>query len=483
MDVLRDLEPRKMFEYFERICAVPHGSGNMAGIADFVERFAEEHRLEHYRDAADNIIIISEATPGRTLEPAIILQGHLDMVCAAADGVDFDFKKQSLRLKIENGLVGAEGTSLGADDGIAVAMMMALLDDRELSHPRLECVFTTDEEIGMIGANALDVSPLRGRRLLNLDSEEEGVITTGCAGGICMTAEFGAESETVFGRIYRLTVHGLVGGHSGTEIIAQRANANKVLARALTALQFRADFRLSSADGGFFDNAIPRKAEAVFVSDSDPGALESAVAEIAAQIKHEYASADPDTDIALKPEGVGECPVLIPADQERLLFAWYQTPDGVIRMCDELDDMVETSLNLGILKLGAGGMKLTFMLRSMVNSAAEELRMRLETLFGFAGGKTTVSSRYGAWEFRQDSPLRDLCVSVYEDMYGSRPLVGTIHAGLESAVIAAKLGDADCVSIGPTLRDVHTANERLDADSAARVYDYVRALLERKTNI
>ena len=480
MDVLHGLEPRKMFEIFERICAIPHGSGNMKGIADFVERFAEERRLEHYRDKADNVIIISEATPGRTSEPALILQGHLDMVCAKDDGVEFDFATQALRLKIEDGMVGAEGTSLGADDGIAVAMILALLDDKELSHPRLECIFTTDEEIGMIGANALDVSPLRGKRLLNLDSEDEGEITTGCAGGICMSGEFSAASEQLHGRIYRLTVQGLIGGHSGTEIIAQRANANKVLARLLTELQYRADFRLSCAEGGFFDNAIPRKANAVFLSDSDGDAIAAAISASAEAIKHEYSVSDPGMAITLTPESTADCRVLMPDDQERLLFAWYQVPDGIIRMCDGLDNMVETSLNLGILRLDENGMKLTFMLRSMVDSAAQDLFRRLETLFAFAGGKTNVQSSYGAWEFRQDSPLRDLCVKVYEEMYGSRPLVGTIHAGLEAAVIASKLGDADCVSIGPTLLNVHTADERLDSDSAGRVYDYVKALIERK---
>lgn len=480
MNVLHGLEPRKMFEIFERICAIPHGSGNMKGIADFVENFAEERRLEHHRDAADNVIIISEATPGRMAEPALILQGHLDMVCAKEDDFEFDFAAQALRLKIEDGMIGAEGTSLGADDGVAIAMMLALLDDNELSHPRLECIFTTDEEIGMIGANALDVSPLRGKRLLNLDSEEEGVITTGCAGGICMSGVFDASYEQLHGRIYRLTVQGLIGGHSGTEIIFQHANANKVLARLLTELQYRADFRLSSAEGGFFDNAIPRKAEAVFLSDSDCDAIAAAINDTAEAIKREYSVSDPGMTVTLTPEGAADCRVLTPEDQERLLFAWYQAPDGVIRMCDELDDMVETSLNLGILRLDENGMKLTFMLRSMVNSAAEELRLRLETLFAFAGGTTSVQSNYGAWEFRQDSPLRDTCVKLYEEMYGSRPLVGTIHAGLESAVIAAKLGDADCVSIGPTLRNVHTAAERLDSDSAGRVYDYVKALIERK---
>ena len=480
MNVLHGLEPRKMFEIFERICAIPHGSGNMKGIADFVENFAEERRLEHHRDAADNVIIISEATPGRMAEPALILQGHLDMVCAKEDDFEFDFAAQALRLKIEDGMIGAEGTSLGADDGVAIAMMLALLDDNELSHPRLECIFTTDEEIGMIGANALDVSPLRGKRLLNLDSEEEGVITTGCAGGICMSGVFDASYEQLHGRIYRLTVQGLIGGHSGTEIIFQHANANKVLARLLTELQYRADFRLSSAEGGFFDNAIPRKAEAVCLSDSGCDAIAAAINDTAEAIKREYSVSDPGMTVTLTPEGAADCRVLTPEDQERLLFAWYQAPDGVIRMCDELDDMVETSLNLGILRLDENGMKLTFMLRSMVNSAAQELRLRLETLFAFAGGTTSVQSNYGAWEFRQDSPLRDTCVKLYEEMYGSRPLVGTIHAGLESAVIAAKLGDADCVSIGPTLRNVHTAAERLDSDSAGRVYDYVKALIERK---
>ena len=479
MSILHGLEPQKMFDHFERICAIPHGSGNMNAIADYVESFAAERGFEHYRDEADNVIIISEATSGRENDPALILQGHMDMVCATDDVTDFDFKTQGIDITVEDGFVHANGTSLGGDDGVAVAMMLALLEDGQLSHPRLECVFTTDEETGLIGANALDVSHLRGKRLINLDSEEEGVITTGCAGGISLIADLPAEFETITGKTYRLTVQGLVGGHSGTEIIEQHANANKVLGRVLNALQRRADLRLSRADGGFFDNAIPRKAEAVFTSECEPDTLASAVSEIAAEIKNEYSSADPDLTVTLTPEGVSECAVLLPKEQKRLLFALYQVPDGIIRMCDELDDMVETSTNLGILKLDGHGMKLVFMLRSMVNSAARELETRMASLFEFAGGSATVHSNYGAWEFRQDSPLRDHCVAVYESMYGERPAVGTIHAGLEAAVIAEKLGDADCVSLGPTLYDVHTANERLDICSASRVYDYVKQLIER----
>ena len=480
MNVLRNLEPNKMFEYFEKICAIPHGSGNMKAISDFIVDFAIKNKLEHYRDEANNVIVISDATSGRYDQEPIILQGHLDMVCAKTEDADFNFETDGLKLRLDGNFISAEGTSLGADDGIAVAIMLALLEDKSLSHPRLECIFTTDEEIGLIGANALDASPLKGKRLINLDSEEEGVILTGCAGGIALTADFDAEFEHLHGRIYRLTVDGLAGGHSGVEIIKQRANADKVLGRLLCALQYKFDLRLSCADGGFYDNAIPRKAEALFISDADSDCIASAVAAIAQDIKREYAVADPDMRITVAPQGAGDLAVLMPKEQERLLLALNQVPDGIIRMRDTAEKMVETSLNLGILKLSEEGMSLTFMLRSTLNSAADELEARLTSLFSYLGGRVTVSGKYRAWEFRQNSPLRDHCVAVYDSMYSMRPLVGTIHAGLESAVIAEKLGDADCVSIGPTMFDVHTAEERLDADSAARTYDFVRNIIERK---
>lgn len=480
MDVLRNLEPAKMFEYFERLCSIPHGSGNMGPIADFIEGFALENKLEYHRDSANNVIIISDATSGRYEDAPIILQGHLDMVCAKTEDSDMDFSADPLRLQLENGFITAQGTSLGADDGIAVAMMLALLSDKSLSHPRLECIFTTDEEIGLIGANALDPSPLKGRLLINLDSEEEGVILTGCAGGISLTADFDADFGQDHGRVYRLTVDGLLGGHSGIEIIKQRANAVKLLGRILSSLQYKIDFRLSCADGGFYDNAIPRKAEALFISDADSDAVCGAVASIAECIKHEYSVSDPDIRIVIAPQNVCECTVLTAECQERFLLAIDQAPDGVMRLHDTSDKMVETSLNLGILRLGEEGMSLTFMLRSMVNSAADDLERRVTSLFSYLGGRVTLSGKYRAWEFRQNSPLRDHCVAVYESMYSVRPLVGTIHAGLESAVIAEKLGDADCISIGPNMFDVHTAQERLDVDSASRTYDFVRNIIERK---
>jgi len=373
MNVLRNLEPNKMFEYFEKICAIPHGSGNMKAISDFIVDFAIKNKLEHYRDEANNVIVISDATSGRYDQEPIILQGHLDMVCAKTEDADFNFETDGLKLRLDGNFISAEGTSLGADDGIAVAIMLALLEDKSLSHPRLECIFTTDEEIGLIGANALDASPLKGKRLINLDSEEEGVILTGCAGGIALTADFDAEFEQLHGRIYRLTVDGLAGGHSGVEIIKQRANADKVLGRLLCALQYKFDLRLSCADGGFYDNAIPRKAEALFISDADSDCIASAVAAIAQDIKREYAVADPDMRITVAPQGTGDIAVLMPKEQERLLLALNQVPDGIIRMRDTAEKMVETSLNLGILKLSEEGMSLTFMLRSTLNSAADEL--------------------------------------------------------------------------------------------------------------
>lgn len=480
MEVLSGLEPRELFRCFEMICSVPHGSGNTRAVSDIIEGLAWERGLEYRRDALGNVVVFSEASPDRAAEPTLILQAHTDMVCAAAEGCVVDFRTEGLKLRVEDGFIRAEGTSLGADDGIAVAMMLALLGDASLSHPRLECVFTVDEEIGLVGANALDVSVLRGRRMINLDNEEEGVVLIGCAGGICLSCRLPLEFSQAQGAFYRLKIDGLLGGHSGTEIVSQRGNANKLLARTLAALQYSADFRIAAAEGGFQDNAIPRSAQALLVSDSGADALSAAVAAVAAELAEEYSVADPGLRVTLLPDGAGSIQALLPQEQDKLLFALNQTPDGVIRMSDRIAGLPETSLNLGIMRLDEGGLRLAFMLRSMINSADEALRERIVSFFDHIDGEATVTSRYDAWEYRRESPLRDMCVAVYEEAFSERPRVGSIHAGLECSVIAAKFPDMDCVSLGPTMEDVHTAEERLDIASAARTYEYIKKIIERK---
>lgn len=480
MENNKALEPKILFDYFMELCAIPHGSGNMQQISDYIVSFAEKNGFEFYRDDTNNVVIISDATAGREDEPAIMLQGHMDMVCALEEGKTFDFLTQKIDVYQDNGYLRANGTSLGGDDGVAVAAMMAILTDKTLSHPRLECVFTTDEETGLIGANGLDVSHLKAKYLINIDSEEEGVITVGCAGGTCMTCTIPSETEITKGPLYTITVDKLLGGHSGTEIIKQRANANIIIGRILYTLKKHIDYKLVCANGGMYDNAIPRKASALIVSSCDKNKLSEIINNIGNDICNEYVVSDPDMRISLEVSEEKAVAALTDDCTDRMITALYHCPDGIQRMSDSVDNMVETSLNLGILNINEISASYTFMLRSMVNSAAENLNTKVASIFESFGGKATIKSNYNAWEYKQESPLRDHCVKVFESMYSKKPVVGTIHAGLESAIIADKFEYLDCVSIGPDLANVHTSEECLDIASTARTYEYIRQLIERK---
>ena len=477
MRVLEQLEPQGVFRFFEELCGIPHGSRNCQAASDWCLAFARERGLEHYQDEAGNVILIQEATPGYEAADPILIQGHLDMVCEKEPGCTKDMEKEGLDLYVEDGCVRARGTTLGGDDGIAVAMALAILDDRTIPHPRLEVVLTTEEEIGMMGAVALDASPLRGRKLLNLDSEAEGVFTVSCAGGSMARCALPVTRTAFAGTALEVRVSGLVGGHSGTEIHKGRANANAVLGRLLQAMGAETELRLVTAAGGGKDNAIPVESSAQVVA-SDEAAARQAAEQMAAALTREYAVADPGLRVEVTACEVSETP-MDRASTEKALCMLTCLPNGVQAMSMDIPGLVQTSLNLGILATEADSLTATFCVRSSLGSQKEMLHRRLRALMAQLGGTVSISGDYPAWEYRQDSPLRDLMTEIFWEQYGSAPQIEAIHAGVECGILAGKLPGLDCVSVGPDLLDIHTPRERMDIASVQRVWRFVLEVLKR----
>ncbi len=476
--ILDTLEPRSVFRFFEEIAAIPRGSGNTKGVSDYVAAFARARGLEYYQDALNNVIVIAPAAPGYEDAPPLILQGHLDMVCAKAPGCEKDMEREGLELFVDGDLIGARGTSLGGDDGAAVAMMLAALDDPSLPHPRLEAVFTVDEETGMFGAQGLDTSPLRGRTMLNLDSEAEGIFTVSCAGGARVYLRWKPEREDVAALPLRLTVEGLNGGHSGIAIDKGRGNANQLMGRLLRAAAAAAPLRLVSLNGGTADNAIPCACAAeIAVNPEDAEAVYHAVDRLCGSFRAELALTDPGVRIGVAPGQTGSLSVLSEADTQRILDALTVVPNGIQSMSFALPGLPETSLNLGVLSLDPEGAVMTFSVRSSVASRKRELIERLRCVAALTGAETEISGDYPAWEYKADSPLRERMQRIYSALFGSEPQVMAIHAGLECGLLGEKLPGLDCVSIGPALQDVHTASERMCISSVARTWEFVKAIL------
>ena len=475
--MLEQLQPKAVFHWFEALCAIPHGSGNTRAVADWCESFARERGLACRRDEHDNVVIVKEAAPGYEQAPTLILQGHLDMVCEKVPGCAKDMAKEGLDLRCDEEWVWAEGTTLGGDDGIAVAMALAILDDPALPHPRLEVLITADEEIGMLGAEGLDASPLQGRQLLNLDSESEGIFTVGCAGGNRTHCILPVRRERYEGSVWQLSVSGLRGGHSGECINLGRGNASMLLGRFLGEAAQHTELRLILAQGGLKDNAIPSQAEALVAVPAGTD-LTGIAAAFDAQLKHEYRAADPDVTVAAVPAGAAG----LPMDAEstaRCLCLLNCAPNGIQEMSQDVPGLPQTSLNLGILTTREDAMEASFCLRSSVASQKEMMRRRLAILTGSLGGRTEVSGDYPAWEYRPESALRERMVEVYRDQYGAEPRIEVIHAGLECGLLSGKLPGLDCVSIGPDMEDIHTPRERLNIPSVQRVWAFVTEVLRR----
>ena len=477
-NVLKDLEPYKVFYYFEEICAIPHGSGNVKAISDYCVAFARERNLTVLQDEAYNVIIKKPASAGMEASPALILQGHLDMVCEKNSDVIFDFEKDGLRLAIDGDEIHAQGTTLGGDDGIAVAISLAVLDDDSLAHPALEVLFTTEEETGMDGAQALDCSNLTAKYMINLDSEEEGVITVGCAGGLKSQAAFPVDNMEFEGIEYELSVGGLQGGHSGAEIHLGRANANKLMGRLLFALRKEMAFGLIEVNGGAKDNAIARDASASVVIPEDMCDLaQQLIDATAADIKNEYRVTDKDICIRFTPKGGYKDGVLTFATAEKIIYMLFNSPYGVQTMSADLPGLVESSLNLGIVSTGMDEITMTWAVRSSVKSLKWLINDRLEYMTELLGGEYTWHGDYPEWAYAPKSRLRTLAADIYEEMFGKKPVVSTIHAGLECGLFAEKMPSEDMISIGPDMKDIHTPGERLSISSTKRTYDYVCRIL------
>lgn len=480
MSVLENLQPERVFHYFEEITKIPHGSGNTREISDYLVSFAKEHGLRYIQDESNNVILFKPAAKGYENAPTVMLQGHMDMVCEKEPGSSHDFTRDALKLQVEGDYISAQGTTLGGDDGIAVAYGLALLEDDTLEHPALEVVITVDEEIGLLGATALDASPLQAKCLINLDSEEEGYLWAGCAGGMTAVSELPVRYQEKTNEKWKVTVSGLAGGHSGAEIDKNRANATLLLARFLKEAKEQGAYAISELNGGLKDNAIPRTANALILAGKEEGNAIAAYAKVFTEaLKKEYTGSDEGICVTVEAQGIGTEPVLHPVSQEKVLFFLLQYPNGIQKMCGFMDGLVETSCNLGITNLTPKALVGSASVRSSVGSAKKALADKIAYLTEFLGGDFQIEGDYPSWEYKQDSALRPLMVEVFREMYHREPEVKVIHAGLECGLFYEKIPGLDCVSLGPDMQNIHTTEEKLSISSVERVWEYLLAVLKR----
>ena len=480
-DVLKNLEPKNVFYFFEEICNIPHGSGNVEKISNYLVNFAKERNLEVYQDEMKNVIIIKEATSGYENEEPVIIQGHMDMVAVKKPDYDIDMKTEGLRVAVDGDNVYAEGTSLGGDDGIAVAYALALLDSDTYEHPRLEVIITVDEEVGMDGARVIDLSMLKGHRMLNIDSEEEGIFLTSCAGGARIDCYLPVTREKAKGSLYAVTIGGLQGGHSGCEIDKERGNSNSLFGRLFTELGKKVSFRLVSMAGGLADNAIPRETTAKVLVCGNENIFEEEIRLFEQKMKKELETKEPEFQVVMKKEEAAEYDVFSEESTKKAVQLLTALPNGVQAMSLDVKGLVETSLNMGIVSTKEEEFQIQISVRSSIESAKEALIQKVETVTELCGGKTAVSSEYPGWAYRKDSPLRDTIIRVYREMYGKEPEIQAIHAGLECGILAEKIEDLDCVSLGPDMKNIHTTEETLSISSVKRVWEFCLEVLKQKS--
>ncbi len=480
-----DLKPKKVFEYFALLSSVPHGSGNMKPIAGICENFARERGLECIRDEADNIIIKKPGTEGYESSEPLILQGHLDMVCAKDPDCEKDMATEPIELYIDGNYLRARGTSLGGDNIIAVAMIMAILDSDDIAHPPIEAVFTVDEEVGLLGAAALDFSNLKAKRMLNLDSEEEGVFTVCCAGGVRVNATIPLIYEEMpEGYVaYKIGVSGLMGGHSGVDIDKGRESANRLIIRFLRRLSQRLPFSLCAIEGGQLDNVICPESTAVIAFQNDEisaGVLSEMVAAYDAIFKNELAAGDGGVTVTAEPCDLPETRI-ITTDTIKLFSALNVLPYHIQRMSRDFEGLVQTSLNMGVLKMTEEGLKFSYSVRSSIASEKEDLVDKICGVLhlAFRDARIELHGDYPSWEYKRDSELRDVIMAAYKETTGKDGIVAGTHGGLECGIFSEKIKGLDCVSMGPDLAEVHSPRERLDIPSVERLWELMKDILRR----
>lgn len=480
MRILENCEPERVFYYFEEIAKIPHGSRNTKAISDYLVSFAGEHGLACIQDTFNNVIMFKNASSGYENASPVIIQGHMDMVCEKEADCPIDFEKEGLSLYVDGDFVKAKGTTLGGDDGIAVAYALAILEADDIPHPPLEVVITVDEEIGMLGAYEIDLSMLKGKKMLNIDSDSEGHFLTSCAGGMSLHETLPVSRQKADGTRCLLCVTGLLGGHSGGEIHKERANANILMGRILDALSKVMDLQLLSLVGGLKDNAIPRECTAEFViSKTETEHLKDETNRLQTLLSQEYEQSDPGLLITVEIMEETTIQALTPDSLNKVITYLRLVPNGVQSYSMNIPGLVETSLNLGIMELKEQKLTMITSIRSSVSTRKTELKDRVYTLLTLLGGSAVIEGEYPAWEYRKDSVVREDIASVYRDLFGKEPVIEAIHAGLECGLFSEKIKDLDCVSFGPDNYDIHTPKERLSIASTKRVWKLILAFLER----
>ncbi|MEC5393885.1 aminoacyl-histidine dipeptidase [Bergeyella sp. RCAD1439] len=473
---LTQLEPQAVWKNFEALNAIPRPSKKEEKVIAFMKQFGESLNLETTVDPTGNVIIRKPATKGMENRKTVVLQSHLDMVCQKNNEVDFDFDTQGIQMEVKDGWVKAKGTTLGADNGLGVAAMMAVLESADIAHPALEALFTIDEETGMTGAKGLKPGQLTGDILLNLDTEEDDEIDIGCAGGIDVTATAHFDTAPVEGSVFAIEVKGLQGGHSGMDIHKGLGNANVILGRLLYAGVEEHELSLIEIDGGGLRNAIPREASAVVAVSSSEAYLNK-FEELKKAILEEFASLEPALALSISPsehKKVG----LSPRDSRRVVLSLCSAHNGVYRMSPDVENLVETSNNIARVELKEGGLKILCLSRSSVESTKAAVAAQLKSVFELAGFEVKLTGDYPGWKPKPGSEIVKIMEALYESNFGSRPHVVACHAGLECGIIGANYPQMDMVSFGPTIRGAHSPDEQANIESTQKFWRFLKAILE-----
>ena len=481
--VTKGIYPENVLGFFEEISKIPRGSGKEQQISDWLVKFAKDRNLEVHQDGFNNVIIKKEATKGYEKYETLILQGHMDMVWEKNKDVDFDFEKEGIKLKIEDGYLKAKGTTLGADNGIAIAYGLAILDSNEIAHPKLEVLITTDEEVAMTGAENLDMSLLEGKKMINLDTEEVGKIYVSSAGGA--TIKLRTKVETIDlendDKVYLIEITGLQGGHSGAEIHLNLGNSIKILSESLKHLNIKYDFELIEIDGGNKDNAIPREAHAYIATKSDLKELDELLASYIEVKKTEFKN-EPSLKYSIKEVNKNGLRKISVRDTKKLIALYNEFPHGVRTMSKEIKDLVQTSLNFGVLKTEVEGNEKVFRINSLLRSSKiKELDELQDYLIELGERYETYGEKvpsFYPWEYKEDSTLRKLSEKVYKNKYGKEIEIKAIHAGLECGLFVNKMHDLDVISFGPDIFGAHTPDERMGLESVKITWDYLLEILK-----
>ena len=474
-------KPEKLFHFFEDVCAIPRGSGNEKGISDFLVKFAKDRGLWVYQDDSYNVIIKKEASKGAEDKAPVMLQGHIDMVCDKRAGVDHDFEKEGIELVVKDGVLSANGTTLGADNGVAVALMMMVLDDEDIKHPPVECVFTTEEEVGLNGAQALDKSQITARTMINMDSEDEGVATISCAGGLRVQLTRPVERTAAEGTLVQIRIEGLLGGHSGTDIDKERQNANILMARMVGHLMKNTDGKLVTFAGGTKDNAITREcgASLIYAEKAEAEKAEKLACKLAETFLEEISSSEPDFGCEISLEEGQSVSALKDEDARAFVSAIRLAPNGVYRRNIRMDGFVVVSSNMGVVRADEKELVIVVSPRSSVASLQEDTKERFALLADTFGFSIDYSGEYPGWDFKEDSRIREVFQESYRELFGAELKIEALHAGLECGLFSEALPGLDAIAVGPTLYNVHTPDENVPLDSFERFYKLLKDVLAR----